>query len=667
MGTHHDAEESTTIWTPLYRADLEALLTTHTYTRLHLSLLYWLLWFPLLSAEELLRLLSIEKGNHLLIATQADLSREIDVMIHLGLIEAITLHEPQVRRHLRYYVTDMGLYLYLSTVHSSPPLSIARLAKAYPVERDDLLARLARPDIHLALTEFVTRLIEEGEPHGYHLLSYQQPWQHNSSIANTRHILRSDAALLLQSSGAPYAYLVYIDVGPYHRADRHMKRFLTALLDLRRSSVLYRHDWPAMLIISTQDRLPRWARLLLESSLARITKPLVGGITTQEMMNQGLFTPIWQDLVTLASVEHYKQAPSLSFSQLLQAPASADIIEHFSQYRRFYRILLKEAAAPPPRTKQRLTRYVGASLQDEAMHITREQLEAFFANKRRTRFGISGTGLLTLALTASEKEILSLTAHHPLLDILTFQALLRPSANARAIKPLQHTITHLFQQNLIETKIWPAGKTSLEQQRYLLTSTALKFLAIRQGEPFSFYFVLPMYRKGEDEQLWRQWGTAGLFRQMWHTNGIYTFMRQLVRGTYERGEVLLEWKSAHEAARWYEDSRTGERLSARPDAELVFATTPNAQRHQLLLEYDRGTTGAYEYMRKFKAYLDYQQATKIALPLLVVVTPSHKSMQRIQQVLTELGGELRITIVLERDVLTQGLTFVLERFPASPS
>jgi hypothetical protein len=652
-------QEPINIWTPFYRSDLEALLSEQEYTELHLYLLYWLIWLSLLSQEELLRLLSIEEDGVILVKTKADLAEQIEAMKKLRLIDTIMLREPSIGRHPRYYVTDKGLYLYISTVHSSPPLSISRLVRSYPVERDDLTARLARPQLHLALSELVTRLIAEGEPLGYHLASYQQPWQHTYTFGGKRKTLKSDAALLIQQAqAAKYAFLVHVDTD--HKADRQTEKFLHSLLDLRQTMLLYRQNWPSLLILSTQDRLPLWARLLLESSLKQITRPLSGGITTLDAIAQGVYTPIWYDLIALASAQDPKQVSRVPFSHLLRDPASPELSEQFSHQHHFFELLLKDAASPPPRTKQRLTRYVGDSLQYEATHITREQLEELFFAKRKNRLSTHGTGLLTLALTEQEKEILTWAAHHPLLDIHTIQALLRPMADVQAIKPLQQKITRLFKLGLIETRLWTPGKTPLEQQRYLLTSVALKFMSTRQGEPFSFYFMHPKYYKeSDDEQTKRQWGTRGLAHQMSHTNALYTFMRQLYhqhnKGTQAQGEALLHWKSAHEAALWYRDTISQNTEHARPDAELVFLSSSDAQTTIILLEYDRGTTQEHEYYRKFKAYLDYQQATGITLPLLVVVTPSQKAAQKMQRVLNDLGGSLQIVILQERDVLAQGL------------
>ncbi len=662
MARQAHSQDAVQVWTPLYRKDLEALLRDNAYTPEQLSLLYWLIWLSLLSGEELSRLLSSAQ-NRFQIHAPAALAHEIRFLRERGLIDAITLHESSIGRHQRYYVTDLGLYLYLSTVHAQPPLSFTRLARAYPITRTDLLTRLARPEVHLACVSFATRLITEGRP-GYRLVGYQQPWRHRSPFAGKRSLLESDAALLLSdASGASYAFLVYVDTGPEPRSEHEVERSLLALLHLRQMVHISHSDWPDLLILSRHDRLATWRDLLVESSLKRSMQSLPGGITTVDALSAGVYTPIWRDLAALSRAGDPGQIPLLPLSHLLRTPASAQLREQISREQYFYEVRLKEAAAPPPRTKARLTRVVGNSLEAEATSLSRAQLEAMLAASRKSHASLEGAGLLTLALTAAEKELLTWAAHHPLLDVLTFQALLRPASPARAIKPLQERITRLFQLGLLETRRWPEGVSRLEQERYLLTSVALKFIAIRQGEPFSAYLVPPKYQKTADEQLWRQWGTPGLFAQMRHTHALYAFMRELVRGMHARGEILYQWKSAHEAALWYHDSISQEIGHARPDAELVFALPKDAERlHRVLVEYDRGTTGETEYVRKFRAYLDYQQATGRTLPILVV-TPSRKAAQRIERVLHALPGSLLIAVLLESDLLTQGLSLLLHHFP----
>lgn len=649
------------IWTPLSRSKLEAMLTGQGCTDFHLAVLYWLIWFSLLSDEELLRLLSTEEGQRLT-NTQAAVSEQIQAMERLGLVERVALHEPLRGKQERSYATDLGLYLYLSRVQYVSPLSMTRLVKSYPIERHDMTARLAQPLLHFALSELVTRVVAEGAPLGYQLVSYQQPWQHPFTFGSKRQVLASDAALLIaQKQVATYAFLIYVDAN--EKAERQIERLLLSLLDLRQTFLLHRKQWPALLILCDEERLCVWTHWLAESSLKRMTKPLAGGMTTLDALTQGIFRPIWYDLAPLASLQEITRAPRLPLSHLLREPASNDLVEHFSQQLRFFDILLKEAAAPPARMKRRLTRFVGESLQQEAVHVTKEALDDLFFARRKTRLSTYGTGLLTLALSDQEKVILTWVAHHPLLDILTLQALLHPTAAPQAIEPLQQAVTHLFELGLLETRRWPAGPTPAEQERYLLTSVGLKYIATREGKPLSYYFQHPKYYKeSDDEQTKRQWGTRGLARQLLHTSGLYTFMGQLSRRMQKRGEVLVAWKSAHEAILWYTDAVSQRSAQARPDAELLFAPSPSEPAVTILLEYDRATTGEYEYFRKFRAYLDYQQASGITLPLLLVVTPSQKSARKMRRVLTTLGGCLNVVILLERDVLMHGLTLALRAF-----
>jgi hypothetical protein len=580
-------------------------------------------------------------------------------MTTLKLIDATVLQEPFIGRQHRYYATDQGLALFLSAMHSFPPLSLARLTRSYPVERQDLLARLARPGLHLALSTLVTRLITEGAPSGEQLVSYQQPWQHRYLVGDKHKLLSSDAALLIQQAqAATYAFLVYVDTA--QPTDQRTRQFLKALLEMRQRLRLARHPWPELLILAQSDRLPIWAHLLLESRIAQTTSPLTGGLTTLDALTQQLSTPIWYDLVALTETADPAQVMRLPFAHLLRDPASLELAEHVSRQRHFFATLLGEAATPPPRMKERLTRSVGNSLQEEAAHLTPAHLQEHFSAGRSTRQSTYGTGLLTLALTEQEKALLTWVAHHPLLDLPTLQAVLHPHPDTLTISPLEETISYLCDAGLLETRGWPAGKTPLEQERYLLTDVALKFIATREGVPYSVYFLHPKYYKeSDDEQTRRQQGTRGLARQMAHTHGLYTLMRQLYTGTYTRGEVLVRWYSAHEAAREYRDTISHRSMHARPDAELLFVPTPLAHPTSILLEYDRATTGEREYTRKFSAYLDYQQATGITLPLLLVVTPSPKAAQKIQQVLSALGGGLQVVILLERDLLAHGLTLAL--------
>lgn len=646
------------IWTPLSRSELESLLASQPYTRLHLHILYWLIWLPLLSGEELVRVLSSETDPRLRVATSKALSEQVSQMTQLKLLDAITLREPGMRRHRRYYVTDLGLYLYLAAIQATPPLTIAQLARAYPVERDDLLARLARPSVHLALMALASRLVAEGAALGYCLSSYQQPWQHTFLIHGRQQRVRFHAALLLQQpAGTTHAFLVHVDPGPRYRSDHEEEKRLLHLLDLRAFCWFRRQSWPGILILTVPERLPFWATLLRESRRKRLTTPLAGGLTTIQALDEGVFTPIWWNLAALPYMKHPMQESRVSLQDILGDPASPELTEQFSQQERFHQLRIREAAKPLPRTGYRLARYVGNSLQDEAAALSVEHIEAFFAGTRKDQLSVTGTGLLTLALTPQQKAIITWLARHPLLDLLTLQTLVRPGADPQAIKLMQRHMTRLFRLHLVETELWPQGRTALEQQRYLLSAPALRFVAIRGDERFSTYFVPPKDRKRKDA-IGRQWGTLGLRSQMYHTNALYTCMRELFQGAHTRGEVIADWRSAHEAARTYRTAFLHHLESARPDAELVCAPSPAEACRTLLVEYDRGTTDEAHYYRKFKAYLHYQTITRTSLPPLVMIAPHTRAIQTMRRALARLQEPFPVTIVLEQELRIEGLAAI---------
>src|SRR5436309_2567631 len=158
-------------WTPLPREALEQVMASGELRKIDLELLRWLVWLSLLSVQELTRLAKVEGrsfdektiGSHLLRLERLDLAASV-VVSEAGW--------PPYQH--RYYITDLGLYALVK--HYPASISVPRLVACYPVTRADLLARLARPVVHLTLSVLVSRLLAESPP-GYRLTSYQQPWK----------------------------------------------------------------------------------------------------------------------------------------------------------------------------------------------------------------------------------------------------------------------------------------------------------------------------------------------------------------------------------------------------------------------------------------------------------------------------------------------------------
>src|SRR5439155_21110547 len=121
----------------------------------------------------------------------------LNQLAKLNLVASVSFNEAGWESRHHYYLTDLGLYVLASL--DEHPISVYKLAVSYPITRIDLLSRLARPRVHLVLSELVTRFIAEHPP-GYRLTSYQQPFKESYIDAQgAKHTLIFDAAFLLQT------------------------------------------------------------------------------------------------------------------------------------------------------------------------------------------------------------------------------------------------------------------------------------------------------------------------------------------------------------------------------------------------------------------------------------------------------------------------------------
>src|SRR5579864_2125063 len=189
------AETADFPWSPLPKEALELVMASGEPGKIDQELLRWLVWLSLLSVQELTRLVKVD-------ARSCDTKTIASHLLHLerlDLAASVVLSEvgwPPYQH--RYYITDLGLYALVKRYPAS--ISVPKLVACYPVTRTDLLARLARPFVHLALSDLVSRLIAESPP-GYHLSSYQQPWNQTYGRLATRgkQVWKCDAAFLLQT------------------------------------------------------------------------------------------------------------------------------------------------------------------------------------------------------------------------------------------------------------------------------------------------------------------------------------------------------------------------------------------------------------------------------------------------------------------------------------
>src|SRR6266566_4815233 len=331
-------------WSPLSREALDQVLASAELRKMDLELLRWLVWLSLLSVQELTRLVKVDGrsfdektiGHHLLRLERLDLAASV-VLSEAG----------WPRGQHRYYITDLGLYALVK--HYPASISVPKLVTCYPVTRTDLLARLARPVVHLALSALVSRLIAESPP-GYRLTSYQQPWKQTCDgiTGGGQQTWRSDAAFLLQTPhGTQHAFYVRIDQPECLFSQAEAKRWLSRLFALRKYQHLRGDVMPHLLLLSTPARFPFWAEQIEHVTLLGNSSLPKGCIADYTKLTSGAYAPIWLPFGELVSSGGRDlKGSQASLLSLLDQPASPDLIEQFSQYFTFQHLLISRRTGP---------------------------------------------------------------------------------------------------------------------------------------------------------------------------------------------------------------------------------------------------------------------------------------------------------------------------------
>jgi|SRR5579875_786157 len=638
------------------KEEIEPLLAQGKVTQIHLHLLRWMIWLPLLSVEELARL---TERDYSTVSAHLKNMETLDLIAHIALSESGWPHN-----HHRYHVTDKGLYVFAAWY--TPSLSVPRLVASYSVDRSDLLARLARPEIHLVLSDFVTRLIAESRPRGYTLTSYRQPWQETFTQRNERRTYVSDAALLIQQpTGTTHAFYIRVDLPEQAFREKLERDFLARLLDLRLALLLQGEVVPQLLILSRASRFPFWSELLQSCTEQQQTTLPQGGIADQERLHEGVFTNLWLPLQELADTD-VNYLPSTgkmkSLAEFFHTPATPLLVERFSQYLSFSDAITHQPFGRPVRARKALPCYIGSSLSEEASSITASLLSERVRTTKTDRLEI--TGLLSLAFSWEQKEMLFWLARHPLLSLPDLLAILHHGVDARSIQ--RHLMT-LIELELVQTYLWQAGTNWRERERYQLTETALRFLAVRDALSPRQYLA-PLSCEKDNQHIsartsttaWVQRGVSGLKAQMAHTNGLYRSMTDLLEMTRRtKAYTVLSWKNAAESIRWYRHPLTQKLMFVRPDAELVYLHASEQTVRNMLVEYDGGTCYHREYEAKFEAYADYQRETRTMLPPILMVIPRERIAQVIRESMQEVGAtDVHVVIALENDLLRHGISLV---------
>jgi hypothetical protein len=664
-------------WSPFPKEALEQVMASRQISKIDLELLRWLTWLSLLSVQELARLVKVDGRSF----DEKTIGHHLLRLERLDLVASVVLSEAGwPRGQHRYHITDLGLYVLVKRYPES--ISVPKLVTCYPVTRTDLLARLARPFVHLALSDLVSRLIAESPP-GYRLTSYQQPWKqaYGRITGGGQQTWRCDAALLLQTpTGAQHAFYVRVDQPECLFSQTEAKCWLSRLFALRKYQHLRGDVMPHLLLLSTPARFPFWAEQIEHVTLLGNTSLPTGCIADYTRLASSAYASIWLPFGELISFDgRDPESGQTSLLSLLNQPATQDLAEQFSQYFTFQHLLISRTTRSLSRCTKWLSRYVGESLQEEARREVQPPREAnrigipamlsveLYGNKvDRLRIA----ALLNLVLTRQQKAILALLVRHPHLSLPDLLALLHPESQderiiQRQLDPL------LIELKLAQKDPWEAGVGWRERERYQLSERGLRFLAMRHGLTPAYYLMPEKKVRDEKKRVsprdssvnWEQRGAMLLGRQMGHTNALYQCMRGIIEVGVRSGAYrIIRWKSARESVRCYYDSDERDWMNVCPDAELLYVRADGGRLGSVLVEYDRGTTYYREYAAKFEAYSHYQRYSRTILPPILVVIQNVSTAKTIRVAIRDVGADdVPVVLVLEVDLKQNGLMEVLAR------
>jgi protein involved in plasmid replication-relaxation len=278
--------------------------------------------------------------------------------------------------------------------------------------------------------------------------------------------------------------------------------------------------------------------------------------------------------------------------------------------------------------------------------------------------------LLNLTLTWQQKAILAHLVRHPHLSLPDLLALLHPASQTERIIQCQLDPL-LIELKLLRKNKWQADVSWRERERYQLSESGLRFLAMRHGLTPAYYLMPEKKVRDEKKRVsprdssvnWEQRGAALLGRQMAHTNALYRCVRRIIEVGMRGGIYrIICWKSARESVRCYYDSDERDWMNVRPDAELLYMRTDTTRLDSVLVEYDRGTTSYREYAAKFEAYSHYQRYTRTTLSPVLMVIQHPATARTVRQSIHDVdAGAVPVLLVLESDLLRHGLVDVLSR------
>lgn len=570
------------------------------------TLLCWLLYYPLLSAQDMALILN------------RDVSR---IYQHLGdLLEAelIEFLVPSLYGSSRlYFLSNEGISALATCLQTSP----GELADFWHVNEQALLRLLPRVSTLIDLQHLIRGLFAyapASQTHTGQRLAIRWHWMrdyhHCFQYRGKAFHAMADAALIWQalepgkSADGEEWYSAFVLQDRGLDDTTLMRQRLERLLAYRESAERWPvyHRFPAVFIlVPSLHRAEHWQRSMREVASSMRVDGLLGAITTLPNEHANTWLLPWQRLsenVRCHLQDILAPLPSTALPPgMLQ---HAELAQQTIAAVRSGQILLPQKRVP--RLVEGNFAHRAKCLPSWKQTNTREEHESI--------------ALLSLMLDRHHLDLISILGNHPLLatNELTHLLNVQPESAQRYLR-------HLCHHGCLQT--WEQPHMG---SRWYLSERGLHLLAAMQH--VSILRVGTYTEVGNKKVLLPQ-GLALLQRYSKHLAGIYGFMAALHQAADRERHQICWWEVGAMCERTYRFQGVFHHL--RPDAEFVYQAQGRSLR--AWLEWDGGTMSRRDLEIKMNAYEQYIRSREWAregartLPILFCVVPEKGQEERIAQ------------------------------------
>jgi len=436
------------------------------------------------------------------------------------------------------------------------------LRRIWPVERRDVLDRIASFEITDAVNRFLTGVVDDYFEEGFGLLDHRTLPRRRASDREWPPLMDAYGCVTTRHDVRPFFVAWDRAAAPAkHRAARVSAWYRARGFD----------DWPTILIICPGDLQRReWERAIRISAYRRGVDPLeVAFTTTAEAFGKHPTGDCWRVpgedyLVPLIGVIRPVGTPL----RPMPRPSRLDLIDR------------------------------GVGVQAQTLP---QWAEGMLASRRRS--ARERLAALRLTLGPTHRTALSTLSHHPYLTTRDLPVVLRDEDErvSRLLASLEH---HDLAGSLTGGSAPPVSRQPQPPKRYFLTYAGLELLAAAEGVPPLRYaehagLAVETSAKGRGGNRLRN-----LRRNFAHTVGTNDVFVRLFQDAARAGHPAPRWWSESQASRQFE--YRNRRYWIRPDGAGCYYLDPSGKdRRYFLLEYDRATMRRRDYLRKLRGLAAY--------------------------------------------------------------